>query len=95
MVESILDEKSNGMDHVLGMPTRFGLGFGLLDENVPLSPNARSFFWGGWGGSIAVTDLETQTSVAYVMNKMSTGMAGDLRGGLVAIAATNAASQLA
>lgn len=94
-VESILDEQSNSLDFVLGMPARFGLGFGLMSDDVPLSPNPRSFFWGGWGGSIAVTDLDTQTSVAYVMNKMGTGMAGDLRGGLVAIAATNAASALA
>ncbi len=94
-VESILDEQSNAVDHVLGMPTRFGLGFGLMSDDVPLSPNARAFFWGGWGGSIAVTDLDTKTSVAYVMNRMGTGMAGDLRGGLVAIAATNAATQLA
>jgi CubicO group peptidase (beta-lactamase class C family) len=94
-VESILDEQSNSVDHVLGMPTRFGLGFGLMSDDVPLSPNERSFFWGGWGGSIAVTDLDTETSVAYVMNRMGTGMAGDLRGGLVAMAATTAASQLA
>ncbi len=94
-VESILDEQSNAVDHVLGMPTRFGLGFGLMSDDIPLSPNERSFFWGGWGGSIAVTDLDTRTSVAYVMNKMGTGMAGDLRGGLVAIAATNAATRLA
>jgi CubicO group peptidase (beta-lactamase class C family) len=94
-VESILDEQSNSVDHVLGMPTRFGLGFGLMSDDVPLSPNERSFFWGGWGGSIAVTDLDTETSVAYVMNRMGTGMAGDLRGGLVAMAATTAATQLA
>jgi len=94
-VESILDEQSNTVDFVLGMPTRFGLGFGLMSDDIPLSPNERSFFWGGWGGSIAVTDLDTQTSVAYVMNKMGTGMAGDLRGGLVAIAATDAATRLA
>lgn len=94
-VESILDEQSDTVDFVLGMPTRFGLGFGLMSDDIPLSPNDRAFFWGGWGGSIAVTDLDTQTSVAYVMNKMGTGMAGDLRGGLVAIAATTAASALA
>ena len=37
---------------------RFGMGFGLMSDAIPLSPNPRAFFWGGWGGSIAVTDLE-------------------------------------
>lgn len=93
-VESILTEQSSGVDRVLGVPMRFGLGFGLMSEEIPLSPNERAFFWGGWGGSIAVTDLQTQTSVAYVMNRMAGGMVGDIRGGVVAVSATQAASAL-
>lgn len=93
-VESILEEQSDVKDRVLGVPMRFGRGFGLMSETIPLSPNRRTFFWGGWGGSIAVIDLDTELSVAYVMNRMSSGMAGDLRGGTVAFAATHAASQL-
>ncbi len=94
-VERILEEQSNTTDRVLGMTMRFGLGFGLMSDTIPLSPNPRSFFWGGWGGSIAVIDLDTETSVAYVMNRMGNGMAGDIRGGIVAVAATNAANTLA
>ena len=94
-VERVLEEQSNTTDRVLGMPMRFGLGFGLMSDTIPLSPNPRSFFWGGWGGSIAVIDLDTETSVAYVMNRMGNGMAGDIRGGIVAVAATNAATALA
>lgn len=93
-VESILDEQSYVKDRVLGVPMRFGRGFGLMSRTVPLSPNERAFFWGGWGGSIAVIDLDSETSVAYVMNQMSSGMAGDLRGGTVAFAATHAAAEL-
>lgn len=93
-VELVLDEQSNTKDKVLGVPMRFGLGFGLMSDDIPLSPNERAFFWGGWGGSIALVDLDTQTSVAYVMNKMGTGMAGDMRGGLVVFAATAAANAL-
>ena len=50
-VDVILEEQTNGPDHVFGMPMRFGMGFGLNSETLPISPNPRSFFWGGWGGS--------------------------------------------
>lgn len=93
-VEQVLVEQSSGTDKVLGVPMRFGMGFGLMSELIPLSSNPRSFFWGGWGGSIAVIDLDAEMSVAYVMNKMGGGMAGDLRGGLVAFAAGAAAAQV-
>ena len=93
-VEQVLVEQSSGTDKVLGVPMRFGMGFGLMSELIPLSSNPRSFFWGGWGGSIAVIDLDAELSVAYVMNKMGGGMAGDLRGGLVAFAAGAAAAQV-
>ena len=39
-------------------------------------------FWGGWGGSLALIDLENQTSIAYVMNKMADSLVGDTRGAL-------------
>ncbi len=87
--------QADGTDLVLGVPMKMGTGFGLMSEAVPLSPNPRSFFWGGWGGSIAVIDLDLRLSVAYVMNKMADNLVGDLRGGTVAIAAVNAAGALA
>jgi CubicO group peptidase (beta-lactamase class C family) len=90
-VERVLEEQINGTDAVLGIPMRFGMGFGLMSDLTPLSPHERSFFWGGWGGSLAVIDLDAQVSVAYVMNRMGDGLAGDLRGALVALAALGAA----
>lgn len=86
-VERILEEQIDSVDLVLGGPMRFGMGFGLMSEAVPLSPNERSFFWGGWGGSLAVIDLDAQMTVSYVMNKMATDLVGDLRGALVVFAA--------
>jgi CubicO group peptidase (beta-lactamase class C family) len=65
---------------VLGMPVVFGMGFGLSDLTFPISPNNRAFFWGGWGGSLAVIDLETRASIAYVMNRMEANLMGDPRG---------------
>ncbi len=79
-VERILEEQTNGTDLVLGTPMRFGMGFGLMSEAVPLSPSDRAFFWGGWGGSIALIDLDAQLTVTYVMNKMASDLIGDLRG---------------
>ena len=66
---------------------RLGTGFGLMNDIVPLSPNPRSCFWGGWGGSVAVLDLDARLSVAYVMNRMAGGLVGDLRGAMVVLAA--------
>lgn len=78
-LDRVLDVQTDGFDEVLNWPMRYGIGFGLMSESTPLSRSARAFFWGGWGGSIALIDRDTRTSVAYVMNKMGTGL-GDLRG---------------
>jgi CubicO group peptidase (beta-lactamase class C family) len=91
-VDRIFDEQANGVDLVLGGPLRMGTGFGLMSDLIPLSPNPRSCFWGGWGGSICVVDVDAQLSVAYVMNKMAGALIGDLRGAMVAIAAIGAAT---
>jgi CubicO group peptidase (beta-lactamase class C family) len=86
-VERIFTEQHHDVDQVLGMKMRLGTGFGLMNDTVPLSPNPRSCFWGGWGGSLAVIDLDAEMSVAYVMNRMAGDLVGDMRGGLVAFAA--------
>lgn len=86
-VERILTEQHHDVDAVLGMKMRLGTGFGLMNEMIPLSPNERSFFWGGWGGSIAVIDMDAGLSVSYVMNKMAGALVGDLRGATLVLAA--------
>ncbi len=86
-VTRALEEQTRGTDLVLGMPTVFGMGFGLNDASFPISPNPRAFFWGGWGGSLAIIDLDARASVAYVMNRMEADLMGDRRGGVLALAA--------
>jgi CubicO group peptidase (beta-lactamase class C family) len=86
-IEPIFAEQFHDVDEVLGVKLRLGTGFGLMNDVVPLSPNPRSCFWGGWGGSVAVFDLDAQLSVAYVMNRMASGLVGDLRGALLVMAA--------
>ena len=79
-VERILEEQTLGTDLVMGAPLRFGQGFGLIHPDVPMSPNERAFYWGGWGGSIAMTDLDARATITYVMNRMEANLLGDKRG---------------
>ncbi|HZZ67192.1 MAG TPA: serine hydrolase domain-containing protein, partial [Phenylobacterium sp.] len=50
-----------GEDLVLGRATRLGIGFGLAGGMVPL-PSPNSIFWGGYGGSLAIIDMDARTS---------------------------------
>ncbi len=76
----IFDEQSNGMDLVLGMPIRFGMGYGLTSDLMPLGPNPNTCWWGGWGGSLIVVDQDARLCFSYVMNRMEASLMGDLRG---------------
>ena len=78
--QRIFEQQARGVDQVLGVPARFGMGYGLAGEEFPLSPNPRACFWGGWGGSLVVIDLDARLSVSYVMNRMGEGTTGDDRG---------------
>lgn len=86
-LERIFVEQSHDVDLVFGTKMRLGTGFGLMNETIPLSPNPRSCFWGGWGGSVAVIDVDAGLSVAYVMNRMAPALVGDLRGAMCVLAA--------
>ena len=86
-VEKIFEVQTDGYDPILGGPIRYGLGFGLRNDTTPISPNARACFWGGWGGSLAVIDVEARMSVAYAMNQMSPNTLGDGRAGRILMAA--------
>ena len=61
-------------------PLTFGMGYGISSPEMPIGPNERTCFWGGWGGSIVINDLENRLTVAYVMNRMGEGTTGDDRG---------------
>jgi len=66
-------------DLVLGVPLRWGMGFMLSSDVLPLSPDRTGFGHGGWGGSLGVAVPGARLSWAYVMNKMSPGTLGDTR----------------
>jgi CubicO group peptidase (beta-lactamase class C family) len=79
VVDRIFDEQVHGMDLVLGIDVRHGMGYGLPTTEMPF-PHERTCFWGGWGGSLAIIDTESRLSFSYVMNKMGDGTTGDMRG---------------
>jgi CubicO group peptidase (beta-lactamase class C family) len=67
----IFQEQANGIDLVLAMPARWGIGFALPHpEAVPDIPDEKICFWGGWGGSMVVMNPDRRTTFAYVMNRM-------------------------
>jgi CubicO group peptidase (beta-lactamase class C family) len=61
--------RSDGIDFVLGRPSRFGLGFQLTQPERPLGPNPRAFGHFGAGGSLGFADPDARVEFAYVMNR--------------------------
>jgi CubicO group peptidase (beta-lactamase class C family) len=79
-ISLIFEQQSDGVDLVVGVPLRFGIGFGLPQtETVPYIPTGRVCFWGGWGGSSIVMDLDHRLTFSYMMNKMGPGIIGSPR----------------
>ena len=64
------EQQFRGVDRVLGMPVRYGLGYGIFGGTIG---------WGGWGGSVVMVEPERRMAVAYVTNQMREP-AGDTRG---------------
>ncbi|MFM8650134.1 MAG: serine hydrolase domain-containing protein [Actinomycetota bacterium] len=80
-IDQIFRVQSDGMDQVLMAPVKFGIGYGLPNPTVAHLPmDRRACFWGGWGGSAIVNDLDLGLTVTYVMNRMAEGLLGDNRG---------------
>jgi CubicO group peptidase (beta-lactamase class C family) len=79
-IDLIFREQQNGIDVVLGLPLRLGVGYGLprLDL-LPYIPDERICFWGGWGGSMIIMNVGRKMTVSYMMNKMGPGIVGSER----------------
>lgn len=79
-IDLVTHEQSNGPDLVLGIPLRWGLGFALPEtQTVPYIPQGRAAYWGGWGGSMIILDLDRRLTVSYAMNRMGGGIIGSER----------------
>ena len=76
-LDVIFREQANGVDLVLGVPLRYGIGYGLPQlDTIPYIPAGKICFWGGWGGSVIIMDLDRRTTISYMMNKMQPGLVG-------------------
>ncbi|MGI9345825.1 MAG: serine hydrolase domain-containing protein [Gammaproteobacteria bacterium] len=75
-----LEKQIDSVDLCLGVQMPYGLGYGLPSELLPVSPDARSVFWGGYGGSSIVLNYERRLVLCYGMNKMTPLPLGDPRG---------------
>ena len=81
-IDLIFDEQANGVDLALGIPLRWGIGFGLpRRDTVPWIPDGKICFWGGWGGSMIIMDLDRHLTISYMMNEMAPGIIGSDRSG--------------
>jgi CubicO group peptidase (beta-lactamase class C family) len=77
-VRKVLELQVEGRDLVMNVPARFGLGFGLAGGLMPM-PNPNTIFWGGYGGSLAIIDMDARMTIGYAMNKMASTTTGDMR----------------
>jgi CubicO group peptidase (beta-lactamase class C family) len=71
-----------GVDRLLEVPVRFGLGYWLSQPGVPgfaFGPNEGSFGHPGAGGSLGFADPTARLGFGYVTNKMGSGIAVDER----------------
>jgi CubicO group peptidase (beta-lactamase class C family) len=88
----VLELQVEGTDLVMNVPARFGMGFGLAGGMLPL-PNPNSIFWGGYGGSLVIIDMDARTTFGYAMNKMIGTTTGDMRAFSLAMAMWDALSK--
>jgi CubicO group peptidase (beta-lactamase class C family) len=77
-IDRIFDVQADGTDLVIGVPLKFGIGYGLPQpETLPYLPqDGRLCFWGGWGGSMIIVDVGRRMTLAYMMNQMAAGIIG-------------------
>ncbi len=78
-LDNALVEQSQGADAVLQIETRFGLGWMLTSDFMPLGPNPRSFGHPGAGGSLGYADPDANIGFGYTMNQMQQNLSGDPR----------------
>lgn len=89
-VRRALELQIEGHDLVLNLPVRYGMGYGLPGTLQPF-PNPDTVFWGGYGGSLVIADMNARLCMAYAMNKMAGTTVGDLRAGMIAATVWQAA----
>lgn len=72
-------ESSRGVDEILRVETRFGLGFMLSLPEDPFGPNEGSFGHPGAGGSVGFADPVAKLGFGFVPNRLGTRIKLDPR----------------
>ncbi len=78
-IERCLTEEADGIDAVVGVPMRFGLGYRLTQPAARYGPNPRTFGHTGAGGSLGFADPDAKIGFAYTMNQMGSHILIDPR----------------
>jgi CubicO group peptidase (beta-lactamase class C family) len=78
-IEQCYVEQSNGIDAVLSVPMRFGLGYRLTQPAARYGPNPHAFGHTGAGGSLGFADPDAGIGFAYTMNQMGSQVLLDSR----------------
>lgn len=65
----VLEVQSNGVDVLLDVPLKWGMGFCLESQIFPNPRRHKVAYWCGNGGSLGFVDLDARMSVAFVMNR--------------------------
>ena len=81
-VELARTQQDAGVDPLLGIPLRMGLGYWLSQPHVPgygFGPSEGAFGHPGAGGSLGFADPEARVGFGYVTNRMGSGIAIDER----------------
>jgi CubicO group peptidase (beta-lactamase class C family) len=82
-VARVLEVQAEGIDQVLAVPVRYGVGYGLPMASAPeigaWNPGGRVCWWTGYGGAIVVNDLDSRTTFAYAPNKLADHMVASPR----------------
>jgi hypothetical protein len=89
--QRVLEQQSDGVDLVIGVPCRWGMGFSLEMLLFPGVPSgARAAWWAGNGGSLSFIDLDARMAIGYVPNRWISGPFEQVRSGSVVRAAYQA-----
>ena len=78
-IDLVFDEQADGVDLVLGARSGSASATACERRHVPYVPAGRTFFWGGWGGSMIIMDLDRRLTISYMMNRWRPGILGSDR----------------
>jgi CubicO group peptidase (beta-lactamase class C family) len=89
----VLEQQSNGIDLMMGIPVRWGMGFALESSVFENTLGHRVAYWGGNGGSLGFVDFDARMAVSFVMNRWIEGPYEQVRNQRVLKAAYDSLAQ--